>query len=384
MAWYKTGTVSATNGSATVTGVGTDFVANAQVGEEFRLAGGQRGYEITAINSNTSLTISPAYMDSTQSGASYVIVPTRGFANEARDALRSILTTLDGYLDGPLSGLFGSGTVGAPGLASKTDTNTGFYWPSSDQIAAATNGIQRMLLSAAALQVDVPITGTAVQQSKIDATDGRVMKVGAFGLGQTGGGLSLGDWNAVDKPAGMYLFSSSTANLASKPSLYVDGNYGYVRIERYNADNFTQTCWRAAGDMSPYTRRYINGTWTDWVPTGPVLAEGSGPNGHFLALSNGKQICWNWKTEAAHAVTTAQGALYRSDVSITAPSFPAAFAAPPAVIPRGGFAANLDGWLIINGAPTTTAVSGGSLRVMAAQSRTEDVRWGYLAIGDWM
>ena len=35
MAWYRTGTVTVTNGSATVTGAGTDFVSNTQIGECF-------------------------------------------------------------------------------------------------------------------------------------------------------------------------------------------------------------------------------------------------------------------------------------------------------------------------------------------------------------
>ena len=50
MAWYKTGTVSVTNNSATVTGSGTNFVSGAQVGFGFK---GPNGvvYEITAINS---------------------------------------------------------------------------------------------------------------------------------------------------------------------------------------------------------------------------------------------------------------------------------------------------------------------------------------------
>ena len=35
MAWYKTGTVSVTNGSTTVTGTGTDFITAVRAGDGF-------------------------------------------------------------------------------------------------------------------------------------------------------------------------------------------------------------------------------------------------------------------------------------------------------------------------------------------------------------
>ena len=61
MAWYDTGTVSVTNGSTTVTGSGTNFIAGAQVGEGFASSDG-RLYEIQAIVSATSLTLADPYL----------------------------------------------------------------------------------------------------------------------------------------------------------------------------------------------------------------------------------------------------------------------------------------------------------------------------------
>ena len=163
--------------------------------------------------------------------------------------------------------------------------------------------------------IDATITeykDTEIQSTVTDATAGRLMKVGAFGLGQTGNVQNIGDWDAADKPSGVYVFGPTTLNLASKPAAYVDGNFGYVRVDRFSASYFTQTCWRASGDPSPYTRRYINGTWGAWepvyigssvlgtvaqsggVPTGALMQYGSNANGEFLRLADGTQICWGY------------------------------------------------------------------------------------------
>ena len=77
MGWYRAGTVALTNGSSTVTGSGTAFIANAGIGEGL-IAPDGRTYEITNIASDTSLTISPAYLGSTASGQAYAVAPCAG------------------------------------------------------------------------------------------------------------------------------------------------------------------------------------------------------------------------------------------------------------------------------------------------------------------
>ena len=73
---YSTGTITATQDSTTVTGSGTSWstTTNAEVGEYIQLPDG-KWYKITAIGSNTSLTIETTYLASTSAGASYVISP---------------------------------------------------------------------------------------------------------------------------------------------------------------------------------------------------------------------------------------------------------------------------------------------------------------------
>lgn len=73
---YTTGTITATNGSATVTGSGTSWntTTNAEVGEYIKLPDG-KWYKITAIGSDTSLTIEVEYQGSTLAGQTYTISP---------------------------------------------------------------------------------------------------------------------------------------------------------------------------------------------------------------------------------------------------------------------------------------------------------------------
>lgn len=73
-----TGTVSINTGSATVTGVGTNFVAG-DVGKWFQLTGDQVTYQISAVGSTTSLTLTQEYVNSggdNVSGVDYQILTT--------------------------------------------------------------------------------------------------------------------------------------------------------------------------------------------------------------------------------------------------------------------------------------------------------------------
>lgn len=76
MAWYRTGTVTVNNNSATVTGVGTLFVDNGTLnpGDIF-FAPDAKDYEIASIQSNTQLTLVTPYLGANAAGASYAIAP---------------------------------------------------------------------------------------------------------------------------------------------------------------------------------------------------------------------------------------------------------------------------------------------------------------------
>lgn len=90
MPWYSSGTVAITANSATVTGTGTAFSANARTGDAFRGPDG-RWYEITNIASATVLSIKPNYQGATASGQAYAIAPMQGYVKESADRLRQLV-----------------------------------------------------------------------------------------------------------------------------------------------------------------------------------------------------------------------------------------------------------------------------------------------------
>lgn len=69
---YSTGTVSATNGSATVTGVGSSWSANVAPGMIFTAVGGNNGFGVVlTVDSNTQITLTAPWSGTTVAGAAY-------------------------------------------------------------------------------------------------------------------------------------------------------------------------------------------------------------------------------------------------------------------------------------------------------------------------
>ena len=193
-------------------------------------------------------------------------------------------------LIGPLfpQGLLANGSVGVPSLAFANDLGVGLFRPAAGQLGFAIGGALRMLLSAGALNINVPVTGTAVQTDATDATAGRLMKVGAFGLGTTTPPL-LADANAFDTPAGNYYTTVATLNNASLPA----SPYGFLRVWRFNAATCLQeytTLTAGAFDSTRviYTRKY-NATTVSWEPwygnVGQPKATTAAGEGQFVNLA---------------------------------------------------------------------------------------------------
>ncbi|USU06284.1 hypothetical protein NF699_06385 [Sphingomonadaceae bacterium OTU29LAMAA1] len=142
MAWYRNGTVAVTNGSATVIGAGTDFVSNVKIGEIF--IGPDRGsYEVAAIVSATQLTLAEPYQGPGGGGQSYKIAPTASFARDLALAFSGFKNTYGGMLDTVGLGMFGDGTVAAPGIRFTADQDTGMRRSNSNVVALTTGGVDR-------------------------------------------------------------------------------------------------------------------------------------------------------------------------------------------------------------------------------------------------
>lgn len=93
MSWYRTGTISLTNGSTAVTGAGTDFISGCAIGEGV-LAPDGRVYEISAIVSALSLTLGSPYLGATAAGQSYAIEPTQSYI---RDLAAQAASLVNGF-----------------------------------------------------------------------------------------------------------------------------------------------------------------------------------------------------------------------------------------------------------------------------------------------
>jgi hypothetical protein len=117
MGWYKTGSITVTKNSKTVTGSGTAWANASQgvgAGQMLLLpaAGTVVMYEIASVQSNTQLTLADAYSGTTATGQTYAIVTT--YIDSVPDFARRLATQLTYYqsqLDGWQKILTGTGNV---------------------------------------------------------------------------------------------------------------------------------------------------------------------------------------------------------------------------------------------------------------------------------
>lgn len=91
MAWYNAGTITATNNSNVVTGVGTAFLANVSVGDGITIAGSTTIHEVANVASDTQLSISPVFPGTTGGGKTYSIIPVQGYVKSLADQAKQLI-----------------------------------------------------------------------------------------------------------------------------------------------------------------------------------------------------------------------------------------------------------------------------------------------------
>jgi len=132
MSWYKTGTVTLTESSGTVTGTGTAWLSAVKSGDT--LIKDDALFEITAVASNTSLTISPAWPNATATDTSYAIIPTSETWNaDAEASFTAYVDALPQLLSGTTNPSNSVGTNGSLYFNLNTDTlfsKSGGVWDS--------------------------------------------------------------------------------------------------------------------------------------------------------------------------------------------------------------------------------------------------------------
>ena len=189
--------------------------------------------------------------------------------------------------------------------------------PGAQEIVLAPAGAERAVLSDTGMQIDVPVSGAAVQLSGEDTTPGRLVRV----EGAKAAGLSI---------YGNYYSSSSDIDIdaaqAGEAALYSTATPGtwpanaggvvWVETQRmYINDSKRQIATQYSGGVLQPPRQWIrvrdrDGTgWTDWaeifnqaslvgpvgqsggVPTGAALESGANANGSYVRFADGTQIC---------------------------------------------------------------------------------------------
>ena len=186
MPWYRTGTVSVTNNSTTVTGTGTDFSANSRVGDAFQGPDG-RWYEVTNIASTTVISILPAYQGTTASGGVYGLAPMQGYVKQSADQLRAITNQYGTTL----------GILGTPSDATQLRTN----------IVAAKSGANSDITSITGLT-----TALSIAQGGTGGTSQATART-ALGLGSAAVAPILGTVSqSGGTPTGAIIERGSNAN----------------------------------------------------------------------------------------------------------------------------------------------------------------------------
>lgn len=167
--WNRAGTVTVTNGSAVVTGNGTNFsFPNAQPGQAFI---GPNGLpiEILSVDSATQLTLAVPYTGATANGQPFAILPTASFANDLALAFAGFKNTYGAMLDSVGQGMFPDGSIAVPAVRFLADQDTGFTRYGPNLLSAVTGGVERMRFGEvnSSLAPLVAAAGVTCQQSGV-------------------------------------------------------------------------------------------------------------------------------------------------------------------------------------------------------------------------
>jgi len=86
--WYRTGTVTLTNGSAIAVGDGTAWLSNAKAGDMFIAAVDGKVYEVLSVGTNTELTLQSEFTGVTGAALLYATIPLPSSVSNSELALQ--------------------------------------------------------------------------------------------------------------------------------------------------------------------------------------------------------------------------------------------------------------------------------------------------------
>ncbi|EYD76928.1 hypothetical protein Rumeso_01450 [Rubellimicrobium mesophilum DSM 19309] len=200
--------------------------------------------------------------------------------------------------------LFQSGWTGhaemglAGGLDFALRVSDGTAWTEALRVSRA-SGVVTLPQGAV---LDGPLAGAAVQASPTDATPGRLLTAGAYGLG--GPLPAVGDATASLVP-GLYAYDTA-AGSSGGPAGVLRGALLHAR--RGASLGETQLLVVEAGSAPNVTpgqthgRARTGGAWSAWT-CGSVAQSDSGASGRVLRGQDGTQTCWHTLTTSATGET---------------------------------------------------------------------------------
>ncbi|NKX75989.1 hypothetical protein HGG73_17795, partial [Rhodobacteraceae bacterium R_SAG3] len=318
------------------------------------------------------ITLKTPYQGATAAGQAYAVFPTGSHNLDLVAALQQLLSNYQGVYDTVGQGWFPSDIV------FNADRDTGMGNPSSNEVGLKAGDEWQLRLKGG------QASGAAVQESPSDATEDKLMKVGAFGLGTEF--LShqphrLADIDNLNTPTGFYGVGSETTG--DKPN-----SFGVVQVVAWYTTGtgiaqITQIFWPTFPSPRMYIRNYRDGSgWSPWrevysqervvgpvshsdgTPTGAVIERGSNANGEYVRFADGTQICTRSVSLGTRSSTSESGGLYRSDTfafglpAVFAPSTTVGASLGGDLFPNGilhAVSANTSQWSVRMGAPSSFA-----------------------------
>ncbi len=179
--------------------------------------------------------------------------------------------------------------------------------------SAVSGALGSVMINSPAVTVAGQISGTAVTQTTIDATAGRLMKVGDFGLGARAPQITSLDTLST---CGFFHILAVNALAGGAPTAH----YYFLLHTEYDSNVASQVIWRAGSTtMRHYERIKVSGVWQSWteifhqsqirgtvtqsagVPTGALIERGSNGNGEYVRRlcensPNFSDLCYNFRT----------------------------------------------------------------------------------------
>ncbi|RON90341.1 phage tail protein [Pseudomonas fluorescens] len=325
MPWYKTGTVSVTQNSNAVIGLGTAFIANSRVGDAFRGPDGG-WYEVTNIASDTALSISPSYQGATNNAGVYALAPMQGYVKDSADALRALVNQFGGVL-----AVLGTTPTTAGVRSALNLTNTDGVPEGANNKYMTPAGVRAITLAG----VDITTPGP------VSATDSILAALGKLQA-------SKADLSGTNKTVSIAQGGTGSTTVAAARTALGLGSAAIVDVVGLMSNN-------------------------------AIIETGTTAAGRYIRFADGTLICTNRYTGDL-PVTIVYGSVFYGDFPTLV--YPFAFVGTvPAVVMQCSIAGG-GAWMGKQINSTLTA-TGSSIIVSPVSRATASVTMEYIAVGRW-